>query len=101
MTKPHEHPDDAAAAQSASHPSAFVPPAVEDANARPNLGAHRLMSRQLSSLRQVTSGTLGRNTIYMLFNQGGLIVIQGVYFLLLARYLGVSNYGAFAATAAV
>lgn len=44
---------------------------------------------------------MARNTGAMLLNQGGRTLLQGAYFVLLARALGVTDYGAFAATTAL
>lgn len=44
---------------------------------------------------------LGRNTVIMLLSFGGRMLLQGVYFVILARALGVHQYGAFVATTAL
>jgi O-antigen/teichoic acid export membrane protein len=46
-------------------------------------------------LREANGSLLARNTLWMLGGQGVRIVLQGVYFLLIARSLGVAAYGAF------
>lgn len=48
------------------------------------------------SLKQILSkSTLARNTVYMLGGRGVRMVIQAIYFLVIARALGASQYGAF------
>ena len=39
--------------------------------------------------------TLARNTVWMVLGQGLRLVIQALYFVEIARSLGVRNYGAF------
>jgi O-antigen/teichoic acid export membrane protein len=51
-------------------------------------------------LTQRLQSELARNTGWMLLSQLGLTVISGVYFILLARSLGVDDYGLFIAVAA-
>ena len=46
------------------------------------------------------SSTLSRNTSWMLLGQGGRLVIQAIYFILMARNLGPHQYGAFIAVTA-
>jgi O-antigen/teichoic acid export membrane protein len=45
--------------------------------------------------------SLGRNSGIMLLNFGGKMLLQGVYFVILARVLGASQYGSFVATTAL
>jgi len=49
---------------------------------------------KLKSLRQLKS-TLARNTVWMLLGQGLKLLIQALYFTVIARSLGAQNYGAF------
>jgi O-antigen/teichoic acid export membrane protein len=46
-------------------------------------------------LRQANDSLLARNTLWMVGGQSVRIILQGVYFLLIARSLGVAAYGAF------
>jgi O-antigen/teichoic acid export membrane protein len=45
--------------------------------------------------RRFASSRLARQSLWMLVGQGGRAVLQAVYFIILARSLGVSEYGAF------
>jgi len=45
--------------------------------------------------------TLARNTIWMFLGQGLRLLIQAAYFVIIARSLGVAQYGAFAAVTAM
>jgi len=48
------------------------------------------------SLKQILSkSTLARNAVWMLGGRGVRMVIQAIYFLVIARALGASQYGAF------
>jgi O-antigen/teichoic acid export membrane protein len=47
------------------------------------------------------SNNIRRNTIWITIGQGGRLVIQATYFTLIARSLGVSNYGAFVGAVAL
>jgi O-antigen/teichoic acid export membrane protein len=49
----------------------------------------------IQRLRKEFSGATARNTLWMSLSQGGRICIQALYFVLIARSLGVSQYGAF------
>ena len=49
---------------------------------------------KLKSLRYLKS-TLARNAMWMLLGQGFKLLIQALYFTVIARSLGVQNYGAF------
>ncbi len=49
---------------------------------------------------KITGSRLVRNTGWLILGQGTRIVIQALYFVLMARALGVSGYGAFAGVAA-
>jgi O-antigen/teichoic acid export membrane protein len=53
-----------------------------------------LFSR-LKSIRHLLKSTLARNTVWMLVGQGLKLVIQALYFTVIARSLGAQNYGAF------
>lgn len=52
------------------------------------------MLSKLKSLRYLKS-TLARNAVWMMIGQGFKLVIQALYFTVIARSLGVQNYGAF------
>lgn len=52
------------------------------------------MLSKLKSVRHLKS-TLARNTAWMLVGQGCKLLIQALYFTVIARYLGAQNYGAF------
>ena len=47
------------------------------------------------SLRHMLKSTLARNASWMLLGQGFKLLIQAVYFTVIARSLGAQNYGAF------
>jgi O-antigen/teichoic acid export membrane protein len=49
----------------------------------------------------VPKGILARNTLWMTLGQGFKLAIQALYFTLMARSLGVNNYGAFVAVVAL
>jgi len=49
---------------------------------------------ELKSLRHLKS-TLARNTLWLLVGQGFKLLIQALYFTVIARSLGAQNYGAF------
>ena len=49
---------------------------------------------KVESFRHLKS-TLARNTVWMLAGQGFKLLIQALYFIVIARSLGVQNYGAF------
>jgi O-antigen/teichoic acid export membrane protein len=44
---------------------------------------------------QPFKGTVARNSVWMLLGQGFKLLIQGLYFTVIARSLGAQNYGAF------
>src|SRR5215469_15223173 len=50
---------------------------------------------RLKPLQFLLKSTLARNTGWMLFGQGLRLVIQALYFAMIARSLGTSGYGAF------
>jgi O-antigen/teichoic acid export membrane protein len=52
------------------------------------------LASKLKSLRRLKS-TLARNTVWMLLGQGFKLLIQALYFTVIARSLGAQNYGAF------
>lgn len=52
------------------------------------------MLSKLKSVRHLKS-TLARNTAWMLVGQGFKLLIQALYFTIIARSLGAQNYGAF------
>jgi O-antigen/teichoic acid export membrane protein len=52
-------------------------------------------------LKIVPKGILARNTLWMTLGQGLRLAIQALYFTLMARCLGVSNYGAFVGVVAL
>lgn len=53
------------------------------------------MFSRLRSLQSFGSSTLARNTVWMLLGLGLKLVIQALYFAVIARSLGARNYGAF------
>ena len=48
-----------------------------------------------SLMRSLTQNVLARNTFWMLGGQGVRVLLQAVYFILIARALGAQQYGAF------
>jgi O-antigen/teichoic acid export membrane protein len=46
-------------------------------------------------LKKLLQNNIAKNSMWMLFGQGLRVLIQGVYFVLIARLLGVEEYGAF------
>jgi O-antigen/teichoic acid export membrane protein len=54
----------------------------------------QLLSK-LKSVRHLLKSTLARNTGWMLVGQGFKLLIQAMYFTVIARSLGPKNYGAF------
>ncbi len=53
------------------------------------------MFLKLGPLQALRESRLARNTGWMLLGQGLKLVIQALYFIVIARSLGASNYGAF------
>jgi O-antigen/teichoic acid export membrane protein len=53
------------------------------------------LGSKVKSVRYQLKGTLARNTVWMLVGQGFKLLIQALYFTVIARSLGVQNYGAF------
>src|SRR5215469_6833041 len=53
---------------------------------------------KLKSLQQLKS-PLARNSVWMLLGQGLKLLIQALYFTVIARSLGAQNYGAFVGVA--
>lgn len=49
----------------------------------------------------ISNNTLGRNTAWMLVGNGGKVFLQGIYFIILARSLGVGGYGIYAGALAL
>ena len=47
------------------------------------------------------SSTMARNTLWVFLGQGSRLVIQGGYFVVIARVLGVNNYGSFVGAVAL
>jgi len=52
-------------------------------------------------LSQILQNSLLRNTLWMLFSNGMKLLIQAGYFIMLARFLGTENYGAFVSVTAL
>jgi O-antigen/teichoic acid export membrane protein len=52
-------------------------------------------------LKSISRTSLARNTAWMITGQGLRLIIQAVYFIEIARSLGVSNYGAFVGVVAL
>jgi O-antigen/teichoic acid export membrane protein len=53
------------------------------------------MSQAGFEIRRLRSSSLARNTVWMLAGQGTNVILRAAYFILLARLLGVSEYGVF------
>lgn len=53
------------------------------------------MFSKLKQIQLLGENKLARNTGWMLLGQGLKLVVQGLYFAVIARALGVKNYGAF------
>lgn len=53
------------------------------------------------ALRAAVSGRFGRNTVAMLVGQGGRVLVQAAYFVIVARALGAEGFGAFAGVVAL
>ncbi len=52
-------------------------------------------------IKRIRGNQVARNTVWMFLGQGLRIVIQSVYFVLIARSLGAGGYGAFIGTCAL
>jgi O-antigen/teichoic acid export membrane protein len=52
-------------------------------------------------IKKLSNSPLARNTAWMIFGQGLRLVIQALYFVEIARSLGVRNYGAFVGVVAL
>lgn len=66
----------------------------------PNLGTDRLGSL-LKRARRLRENVLARNAGWMLLGQGLKLVIQALFFMVIARSLGAENYGAFVGVVAL
>lgn len=53
------------------------------------------------SLARLGQNSFARNTLWMLFAQGLRLVLQAAYFVIIARVLGVEEYGAFVGATAI
>ncbi len=51
--------------------------------------------------KKISNSPLARNTAWMIFGQGLRVIIQALYFIEIARSLGVRNYGAFVGVVAL
>ena len=51
--------------------------------------------------KKISNSPLARNTAWMIFGQGLRLIIQALYFIEIARSLGVRNYGAFVGVVAL
>jgi len=51
-------------------------------------------------IRRSTESVLARNTLWMLLSQGFRVLMQAIYFIIVARALGVEQYGAFVSVSA-
>ena len=60
-----------------------------------------MTAKPLDSLIKHAKGVLAKNALWMSFGQISRLAIQAAYFTLIARSLGVSNYGAFAGVVAL
>ncbi|KJS22724.1 MAG: hypothetical protein VR72_04110 [Clostridiaceae bacterium BRH_c20a] len=54
-----------------------------------------------SLLENIYQNKIGRNTIWMLMGHGGRVFLQGLYIILLARTLGVEQFGVYAGALAL
>ncbi len=52
-------------------------------------------------LQRLFGSTMARNTFWVFLGQGARLVIQGAYFVVIARVLGVNNYGSFVGAVAL
>ncbi|MFM1651721.1 oligosaccharide flippase family protein [Brevibacillus sp. B_LB10_24] len=52
-------------------------------------------------LSRLKNSTLARNTLWMVLGQGSRILIQAVYFIIIARCLGAEGYGTFVGVASL
>ena len=52
-------------------------------------------------IAKARSSALARNTLWMFLGQGLRIIVQAVYFIVIARLLGPAQYGAFVAVVAL
>jgi O-antigen/teichoic acid export membrane protein len=52
-------------------------------------------------IKRIRQSKLARNTGWMLLAQGGRLLLQGIYFIILARVLGAQGYGVLAGTLAL
>lgn len=59
------------------------------------------VSPVIQIVRRLRSKAMVRNTGSMLVNQLGRVALQGAYFVIISRTLGVAGFGAFAATVAL
>src|SRR5664279_3070741 len=50
---------------------------------------------------KMVSTSLGRNTVWSLAGYGLRLLLQAIYFIIIARFLGPMHYGAFVATTAL
>jgi O-antigen/teichoic acid export membrane protein len=58
-------------------------------------------SSRKAVLHRLTRSQLAKNTFWSLLGYGSRLVIQAVYFVIIARKLGVQNYGAFVGVVAI
>lgn len=63
--------------------------------------SHHISNRVSAAARRLRQSLLFRNTASMLAGSGARLLIQGVYFVLIARALGAAHYGAFVGVAAL
>ncbi len=59
------------------------------------------LARLKSSAGRVGQSSLARNTLWMLVSQGVRLLLQSVYFVIIARALGPEEYGRFVGAAAI
>jgi O-antigen/teichoic acid export membrane protein len=59
------------------------------------------LANRIGIAEKVQQSTLAQNTLWLITGQGLRLVTQAVYFALIARSLGTTNYGAFVSAAAL
>jgi O-antigen/teichoic acid export membrane protein len=69
--------------------------------AKRRLGWILKLANRIGIAEKVQQSTLAQNTLWLITGQGLRLVTQAVYFALIARSLGTTNYGAFVSAAAL
>ena len=60
-----------------------------------------MIPASLALIREVARSTIARNTLWSLLARGGTLILQALYFVIIARGLKPEGYGAFAGTIAL